>query len=69
MTIEQLRDFLIQFCMENQNIADEMHIHIDTSLGYLCAKYEDDDQIITLNVDHDTFRVENTIKEKKTYRN
>lgn len=69
MTIEQLRDFLIQFCIENQNIADEMHIHIDTSSGELCAKYEDDDEIIVLNVSHDTFRVENIIKDKKIYRN
>lgn len=69
MTIEQLRDFLIQFCMEHQDISDEMHIHIDSSSGTLCAKYEDDDAIVALNVSYDTFRVENIIKEKKTYQN
>lgn len=69
MTIEQLRDFLIQFCMEHQDISDEMHIKIDTTEGTLNAKYEDDDEIIALKVCYDTFRVEHTIKEKKTYRN
>lgn len=69
MTVEQLRDFLVQFCMENPDIADEMHIHIDDSAGTMYAKYEDDDETIALNVCHDTFRVENIIKEKKVYKN
>lgn len=69
MTVAQLRDFLIQFCIEHPDIADEMHIHIDSSSGVVNAKYEDDDQIIALNVSYDTFGVENIIKEKKTYRN
>lgn len=69
MTIEQLRDFLIQFCMENQDISNKMHIKIDTSEGTLSSQYEDDDTIITLKVCYDTFRVEQTIKEKKIYRN
>lgn len=69
MTVQQLRDFLLQFCIENPDIADEMHIHIDSSSGTLCAKYEDDDEIIALSVSHDTFREENIIKEKKMYKN
>lgn len=69
MTVAQLRDFLIQFCIENPDISDEMHINIDSSAGTVCAKYEDDDEIIALNVSYDTFRVENIIKEKKTYKN
>lgn len=66
MTLQQLRDFLTMFCMEHSDIADKMHISIDSSVGCVHAQYEDDDGFVVVNVSYDTFRVENIMKQKNT---
>lgn len=69
MTLQQLRDLLVEFCMDSPDISDEMHIFFDTTEGSLGAKYEDDEKIVSIKVLKNTFCIEQTMKEKQTYQN